>query len=168
MDTEVVGGSKVRAKGSETIAQESILKRAGVELEQEKAKKQRIDNDQEEAEMKKLMEIVPDEEEVAVEAILKQLLGMEYDALENMVTCCYSAHVTENDAVDVIELAINRHTSDLTTRTMCLIALLKLSSRFPSCSQSVHKFCSKVHLLSDMLYITGTLAPSFLFQSHTS
>ncbi|GJX69655.1 adaptor protein complex AP-1, gamma subunit [Tanacetum coccineum] len=42
--------------------------------------------------------------------------------------------VTENDAVDVIELAINRHTSDLTTRSMCLIALLKLSSRFPSCS----------------------------------
>ncbi|GJT98504.1 ribonuclease H-like domain-containing protein [Tanacetum coccineum] len=44
--------------------------------------------------------------------------------------------VTENDAVDVIELAINRHTSDLTTRSMCLIALLKLSSRFPSCSQT--------------------------------
>ncbi|GJT36552.1 retrovirus-related pol polyprotein from transposon TNT 1-94 [Tanacetum coccineum] len=44
--------------------------------------------------------------------------------------------VTENDAVDVIELAINRHTSDLTTRSMCLIALLKLSSRFPSCSHA--------------------------------
>ncbi|GKC32489.1 putative ribonuclease H-like domain-containing protein, partial [Tanacetum coccineum] len=69
MDTEVVGGSEVRAKGSETIAQESSLKRAGDELEQEKAKKQKIDNDQEEAEMKKLMEIVPDEEEVTVEAI---------------------------------------------------------------------------------------------------
>ncbi|KAL8227507.1 hypothetical protein R6Q57_015091 [Mikania cordata] len=42
--------------------------------------------------------------------------------------------VTENDAVDVIEVAIKRHASDLTTRAMCLTALLKLSSRFPSCS----------------------------------
>nr|XP_043624267.1 AP-1 complex subunit gamma-2-like [Erigeron canadensis]XP_043624268.1 AP-1 complex subunit gamma-2-like [Erigeron canadensis] len=45
--------------------------------------------------------------------------------------------VTENDAVDAIEVAIKRHTSDLTTRAMCLIALLKLSSRFPSCSQRI-------------------------------
>ncbi|XP_024987422.1 AP-1 complex subunit gamma-2-like isoform X2 [Cynara cardunculus var. scolymus] len=45
--------------------------------------------------------------------------------------------VTESDAVDVIELAIKRHTSDLTTRAMCLIALLKLSSRFPSSSQRI-------------------------------
>ncbi|KAI7728830.1 hypothetical protein M8C21_023809 [Ambrosia artemisiifolia] len=45
--------------------------------------------------------------------------------------------VTENDAVDVIEVAIKRHTSDLTTRAMCLTALLKLSSRFPSCSQRI-------------------------------
>ncbi|KAK1437818.1 hypothetical protein QVD17_03616 [Tagetes erecta] len=45
--------------------------------------------------------------------------------------------VTENDAVDVVESAIKRHTSDLTTRAMCLIALLKLSSRFPSCSQRI-------------------------------
>ncbi|GJU31351.1 hypothetical protein Tco_1174940 [Tanacetum coccineum] len=55
-------------KINETRAEES-LKRAGDELEQEKAKKQKIDDDQEEAEMKKLMEIVPDEEEVAVNAI---------------------------------------------------------------------------------------------------
>ncbi|KAI3812107.1 hypothetical protein L1987_16812 [Smallanthus sonchifolius] len=45
--------------------------------------------------------------------------------------------VTENDAVDVVEIAIKRHSSDLTTRAMCLIALLKLSSRFPSCSQRI-------------------------------
>ncbi|XP_024994133.1 AP-1 complex subunit gamma-2-like isoform X2 [Cynara cardunculus var. scolymus] len=45
--------------------------------------------------------------------------------------------VTENDAVDVIQIAIKRHTLDLTTRAMCLIALLKLSSRFPSCSQRI-------------------------------
>ncbi|KVH97761.1 Adaptor protein complex AP-1, gamma subunit [Cynara cardunculus var. scolymus] len=37
----------------------------------------------------------------------------------------------------VLQLAIKRHTSDLTTRAMCLIALLKLSSRFPSSSQRI-------------------------------
>ncbi|GJV84249.1 hypothetical protein Tco_1524147 [Tanacetum coccineum] len=42
---------------------------AGDELEQEKAKKQNIDDDQEEAEMKKLIKVVPDEEEVATDAI---------------------------------------------------------------------------------------------------
>lgn len=45
--------------------------------------------------------------------------------------------VTGPDAVDVIELAIKRHTSDLTTKAMSLIALLKLSSRFPSCSERI-------------------------------
>ncbi|KAL6505551.1 hypothetical protein OROHE_022930 [Orobanche hederae] len=46
--------------------------------------------------------------------------------------------VTESDAVDVVETAIGRHSSDLTTRAMCLIALLKLSSRFPSCSKRIN------------------------------
>ncbi|CAI9278333.1 unnamed protein product [Lactuca saligna] len=45
--------------------------------------------------------------------------------------------VTESDAIDVIEVAIKQHTSDLTTRAMCLMALLKLSSRFPSSSQRI-------------------------------
>ncbi|CAN6550688.1 unnamed protein product [Malus baccata var. baccata] len=45
--------------------------------------------------------------------------------------------VTESDAVDVIEVAIKHHTSDLTTKSMGLIALLKLSSRFPSCSERI-------------------------------
>nr|AAC28338.1 gamma-adaptin 1 [Arabidopsis thaliana]AAD28247.1 gamma-adaptin 1 [Arabidopsis thaliana] len=42
--------------------------------------------------------------------------------------------VTESDAVDVIEDAITRHNSDSTTKAMALVALLKLSSRFPSIS----------------------------------
>ncbi|GJR47426.1 hypothetical protein Tco_1315529 [Tanacetum coccineum] len=62
MDSEVVEGSKTRIEGSS--------KRAGIELEQEVAKKQKldknkeaeVDDDQEEAEMKKHMEIVIDEE----------------------------------------------------------------------------------------------------------
>ncbi|XP_030520887.1 AP-1 complex subunit gamma-2-like [Rhodamnia argentea] len=45
--------------------------------------------------------------------------------------------VTESDAVDVAEIAIKRQSSDLTTKAMALIALLKLSSRFPSCSERI-------------------------------
>jgi AP-1 complex subunit gamma-1 len=45
--------------------------------------------------------------------------------------------VTESDAVDVIEDAITRHNSDSTTKAMALVALLKLSSRFPSISEYV-------------------------------
>ncbi|GKB49026.1 ribonuclease H-like domain, reverse transcriptase, RNA-dependent DNA polymerase [Tanacetum coccineum] len=69
MDTELVKGSETRAEGSS--------KRAGEELESENLKKQKldenveaeVDDDQEEAEMKKHMEIVIDEEEIAVDAI---------------------------------------------------------------------------------------------------
>ncbi|GJQ97939.1 Myc-type, basic helix-loop-helix domain-containing protein [Tanacetum coccineum] len=64
--TELVEGSEKRA--------EDNTKRAGTELEQEVAKKQKIDDakvddDQEEARMKELMNIVPDKEEVAINAI---------------------------------------------------------------------------------------------------
>ncbi|KAK7407266.1 hypothetical protein VNO78_09024 [Psophocarpus tetragonolobus] len=45
--------------------------------------------------------------------------------------------VTESDAVDVVEIAIKRHASDLTTKAMALVALLKHSSRFPSCSERI-------------------------------
>ncbi|GKE87384.1 hypothetical protein Tco_1564859, partial [Tanacetum coccineum] len=56
------------------MAQESSSKRAGTELEQEVAKKQKIDENVEakvddEAEKKKHIEIVLDKEEVAVDAI---------------------------------------------------------------------------------------------------
>ncbi|GJX81008.1 hypothetical protein Tco_0329157 [Tanacetum coccineum] len=73
MDTELVGGSKVRAEGSEIIAQESSLKRTGDKLEQENAKKQKVDaekeTEQETATLKKLVEIIPNKEEVAIDAI---------------------------------------------------------------------------------------------------
>ncbi|GJT82543.1 hypothetical protein Tco_1056885 [Tanacetum coccineum] len=69
MNSEVV-------KGSETRTEESS-KRAGDELESDKSKKQKIDehveaekdDDPEEEEMKKHMEIVQDEEEIAIDAI---------------------------------------------------------------------------------------------------
>ncbi|GKD37482.1 hypothetical protein Tco_1257689, partial [Tanacetum coccineum] len=53
--------SKKRAKDS--------TKRAGTELEQEVAKKQKLDDDKEEAELKKMIKVVPYEEEVAIDAI---------------------------------------------------------------------------------------------------
>ncbi|GKB26026.1 hypothetical protein Tco_0865427, partial [Tanacetum coccineum] len=80
MDTELVEGSEVRAEGSEVrvegsevraesvIAQESSSKRAGTELEQESIKKQKVDEDKETAKLQRLIEVVPDKEEVAVDA----------------------------------------------------------------------------------------------------
>nr|GEV34081.1 copia protein [Tanacetum cinerariifolium] len=44
-------------------------KRAGEELEQEITKKQKVEDDKEKAELKQLMETIPDEEEVAIDAI---------------------------------------------------------------------------------------------------
>ncbi|GJZ63008.1 hypothetical protein Tco_0619429, partial [Tanacetum coccineum] len=61
MDIELVEGSETR--------KEESLKRAGDELEQENAKKQKVDNDQETTELQSMIEVIPDEEEVAVDAI---------------------------------------------------------------------------------------------------
>jgi AP-1 complex subunit gamma-1 len=47
------------------------------------------------------------------------------------------AQVTESDAVDAIEDAIAGHNSDLTTKVMAFVALLKLSSGFPSISERI-------------------------------
>ncbi|GJS72847.1 hypothetical protein Tco_0705688 [Tanacetum coccineum] len=68
MDTDLVEGSEVRVEGSKT-REESSSKRAGDELEQENTKKQKMDDDQEAAKMKELIKIIPNEEEVAVDAI---------------------------------------------------------------------------------------------------
>ncbi|GJU15882.1 retrovirus-related pol polyprotein from transposon TNT 1-94 [Tanacetum coccineum] len=51
------------------IAQESISKRADTKLEQESIKKQKMDEDKEIVELQRLIEIVPDKEEVAIDAI---------------------------------------------------------------------------------------------------
>ncbi|GKB76712.1 hypothetical protein Tco_0943607 [Tanacetum coccineum] len=45
-------------------------KRAGIELIQENTKKQKVEDDKETTELKQLMKIIPDEEEVAIDAIL--------------------------------------------------------------------------------------------------
>ncbi|GJX75360.1 hypothetical protein Tco_0313955 [Tanacetum coccineum] len=56
-------------KADVEIAQESSLKREGEELEQESSKKQKVDEDKETVELQSLIEIVPDEEKVAIDAI---------------------------------------------------------------------------------------------------
>ncbi|GKF75221.1 hypothetical protein Tco_0224665, partial [Tanacetum coccineum] len=65
---ELVDGSKVRVEGNET-REESSSKRAGDELEQENAKKQKMSDEQEIAELQSLIEIVSDEEGIAIDAI---------------------------------------------------------------------------------------------------
>lgn len=47
--------------------------------------------------------------------------------------------VTESDAVDVVEVALKSHSSDITIRAMSLITLLKLSSRFPPISERIRE-----------------------------
>ncbi|GKC18912.1 hypothetical protein Tco_1021062 [Tanacetum coccineum] len=65
--TKLVEGSSNKANAE--IAQESSSKRVGDELEQESIKKQKVDDDKETIELKSLMEVIPDEEEVAVDDI---------------------------------------------------------------------------------------------------
>ncbi|KAL5225010.1 hypothetical protein ABZP36_011649 [Zizania latifolia] len=45
--------------------------------------------------------------------------------------------VTESDAVDAVEVSLKRYSADVTTRAMCLVSLLKLSSRFPPISERI-------------------------------
>ncbi|GJY03671.1 uncharacterized mitochondrial protein-like protein [Tanacetum coccineum] len=65
-------GNKVKFRESlkqERIATIAQFKGEGDELERESIKKQKMDKDKETAELKSLMEVIPDEEEVAVDAI---------------------------------------------------------------------------------------------------
>ncbi|GJS16873.1 hypothetical protein Tco_0411345 [Tanacetum coccineum] len=69
--TKLVEGTKNEEGTNKAEAEviEGSSKRARDELEQENAKKQKVDDDQEAAKMKELMKIIPDEEEVAIDAI---------------------------------------------------------------------------------------------------
>ncbi|GJZ61281.1 hypothetical protein Tco_0617418 [Tanacetum coccineum] len=68
IDTELVEDSEVRAEGSETRV-EGSSKRVGEELEQESSKKQILEEDKETAKLQRLIEVVSDKEEVAIDAI---------------------------------------------------------------------------------------------------
>ncbi|GJT48157.1 hypothetical protein Tco_0974314 [Tanacetum coccineum] len=68
MDSEVVKGSKDRGEGSETRV-EGSSKRAGDGLQQESAKKQKMDDDKEKEEVKQCSEIVLDDgDDVTIDA----------------------------------------------------------------------------------------------------
>ncbi|GKC97066.1 hypothetical protein Tco_1162508 [Tanacetum coccineum] len=67
VDTELVEGSKVRAEAE--IAQKSSSKRACTEQEQESIKKQKVNEDKETTELQRLIEVVPNKDEVAIDAI---------------------------------------------------------------------------------------------------
>nr|XP_009391746.1 PREDICTED: AP-1 complex subunit gamma-2-like [Musa acuminata subsp. malaccensis] len=51
--------------------------------------------------------------------------------------------VTESDTVDVLEACLTGHSADITTRSMSLIALLKLSSRFPPTSERIKEIITE-------------------------
>lgn len=75
------------------------------------------------------------------------------DIFDHSVELIFLRQVTESDAVDVVEIAIKHHASDITTKAMAIIALLKLSSRFPSCSEYV------IYLPSMLLLFHHVLLP---------
>ncbi|GKC17047.1 hypothetical protein Tco_1013829, partial [Tanacetum coccineum] len=64
--TELVEGS---SKKAEAEVMEGSSKRVGDELEQEATKNQKINDDQETAELQSMMEVIPNEEEVGIDAI---------------------------------------------------------------------------------------------------
>ncbi|CAN6164958.1 unnamed protein product [Urochloa humidicola] len=51
--------------------------------------------------------------------------------------------VTESDAVDAVEVALKGYSADVTTRAMCLVSLLKLSSRFPPTSERIKEIVAQ-------------------------
>ncbi|GJY17378.1 hypothetical protein Tco_0388869 [Tanacetum coccineum] len=81
MDKDLVEGSEVRAEGSETRA-EGCSKRAGEELEHENSKKQKVDEDRETAKLKRLMGVMTDEGEVALDAIPLAVKSPNYRVLD--------------------------------------------------------------------------------------
>nr|GEV62663.1 uncharacterized mitochondrial protein AtMg00810-like [Tanacetum cinerariifolium] len=74
IDSELVKGSKKAVEGSEKAvegsekAEEGISKRARSNLEQEDAKRQRLEEENENAELKRCLEIIPKDDDVSIEA----------------------------------------------------------------------------------------------------
>nr|GEY97303.1 hypothetical protein [Tanacetum cinerariifolium] len=74
MDTELVKGSEKAVEGSEKAvegsekAEEGSSKRAGSNLEQEDAKRQRLEEENKSAELKRCLEIILEDDDVTIEA----------------------------------------------------------------------------------------------------
>ncbi|GKA22665.1 hypothetical protein Tco_0708627 [Tanacetum coccineum] len=81
---------------------EGSSKRAGEELEQESTKKQKVDKDKDTAELQSLMEVIPDEEEVAIDVVplatkpptIKMLWSTEVISHTRGSTCFDSNSIT--------------------------------------------------------------------------
>ncbi|GKB67783.1 hypothetical protein Tco_0929195 [Tanacetum coccineum] len=69
IDVDYQMAQQMQAKEQEKIAQESSSKRAGTKLEQESIKKQKVDEDKETTKLQRLIEVVLDKEEVAIDVI---------------------------------------------------------------------------------------------------
>nr|GEX27945.1 hypothetical protein [Tanacetum cinerariifolium] len=67
MDTELVKDSEKPVEGNEK-AEEGSSKKEGSNLEQEDAKWQRLEEDNESAKLKRCLEIIPEDDDVTIEA----------------------------------------------------------------------------------------------------
>ncbi|GJR79161.1 hypothetical protein Tco_0149946 [Tanacetum coccineum] len=96
MDTEKVEGSKAKAAGSETRVEESS-KRAGEELDRESTKKQKVEDETEQAELKECFEIIPfDEDSVnTIPLATKQAPIVDYKITRDARKIYY--HITRAD-----------------------------------------------------------------------
>ncbi|GKA17082.1 hypothetical protein Tco_0696919 [Tanacetum coccineum] len=72
----------LKSKGTELV--EGKEKRAGEELIQESLKKQKVDDDKEIAKLKQCLEIIPDEKEVAIDAIPLAIKSLSIGDLEDL------------------------------------------------------------------------------------
>ncbi|GKB32694.1 hypothetical protein Tco_0872095 [Tanacetum coccineum] len=81
IDSEVVKGDKEKDEGSVTRVEEISSKRASTELEQERIKKKKIDDDQEEAEMKKH---IADGSSRRYSSMIKMLQNIDREVLETL------------------------------------------------------------------------------------
>ncbi|GJZ49599.1 hypothetical protein Tco_0603789 [Tanacetum coccineum] len=96
MDTEKVEGSKAKAAGSETRVEESS-KRAGEELDRESIKKQKVEDETEQAELKECCEIIPFDEDVVntIPLATKQAPIVDYKITRDARKIYY--HITRAD-----------------------------------------------------------------------
>ncbi|GJU44534.1 hybrid signal transduction histidine kinase M [Tanacetum coccineum] len=96
MDTKKVEGSKAKAAGSETRVEESS-KRAGEELDRESTKKQKVEDETEQAELKECFEIIPFDEDAVntIPLATKQAPIVDYKITRDARKIYY--HITRAD-----------------------------------------------------------------------
>ncbi|GKC96645.1 hypothetical protein Tco_1162087 [Tanacetum coccineum] len=96
MDTKMVEGSKAKAAGIETRVEESS-KRAGEELDRESTKKQKVEDETEQAELKECFEIIPFDEDAVntIPLATKQAPIVDYKITRDARKIYY--HITRAD-----------------------------------------------------------------------